>query len=123
MIRFVLILFFSLSLIGCSQTIKKYNEKHYQTLLCDELSGEMEFVLQDKTRVDCLTDEYAIEVDFARKWAEGIGQSLYYAHMTDKKPAVGLIMDSTKDTRYYNRLDVIAKEQGIKIFIIEKEYR
>ena len=120
MIRFVLILFFSLSLIGCSQTTKKYNEKHYQTLLCDELSGEMEFVLQDRTRVDCLTDEYAIEVDFARKWAEGIGQSLYYAHMTDKKPAVGLIMDLTKDTRCYKRLDVIAKEQGIKIFVIEK---
>lgn len=81
----------------------------------------MEFVLKDRTRVDCLTDEYAIEVDFAKKWAESIGQSLYYAHMTDKKPAVGLIMDSIKDTRYYKRLDVIAKEQGIKIFVIEKE--
>ena len=123
MIRFVLILFFSLSLIGCSQTTKKYNEKYYQTLLCDELSGEMEFVLKDRTRVDCLTNEYAIEVDFAKKWAEGIGQSLYYAHMTDKKPAVGLIMDSTKDRRYYKRIDVIAKEQGIKIFVIEKKYR
>ena len=40
--------------------------------------------------------------------------------MTGKKPAVGLIMNDDKDKRYYKRLDVIAREYGIKIFIIEK---
>ncbi|MBL0687826.1 MAG: hypothetical protein JJV95_01370 [Sulfurospirillum sp.] len=120
--RLILILFFSLLFIGCSTHVKKkYHEKHYQTILCTKLNGEMEYVLKDRTRVDCLTDEYAIEVDFAKKWAEGIGQSLYYAHMTNKKPAVGFIMNTKKDKRYLKRLNTIAKEYGIKIFIIEKE--
>ncbi len=120
--RFILILLFSLLLMGCStHTKKKYHEKHYQTLLCNELSGEMEYILKDRTRVDCLTDEYAIEIDFAKKWAEGIGQSLYYAHMTGRKPAVGFIMNSEKDKRYFKRINTLAQKYKIKIFIIEKE--
>ena len=115
-------LLFSMLLIGCStHTKNKYHEKHYQALLCNKLHGKMEYVLADRTRVDCLTLEYAIEVDFAKKWAESVGQSLYYAQMTDKKPAVGFIMNSEKDGRYFKRLDALAKQYGIKIFIIEKE--
>jgi len=120
--RLILTLLFLLLLMGCSTHAKnKYHEKYYQTLLCNELGGEMEYVLQDRTRVDCLTNEYAIEVDFAKKWAEGIGQSLYYAHMTGKEPAVGFIMNSKKDKRYFKRLNTLAKEYDIKIFILEKK--
>ena len=39
----------------------------------------------DGTRCDILTDTHAIEVDFADKWAEAIGQSLKYATQTGKK--------------------------------------
>ncbi|MFH1027609.1 MAG: hypothetical protein V1791_06370 [Pseudomonadota bacterium] len=35
---------------------------------------------------------YAVEVEYAHKWAEAIGQSLYYSRMTGKKPGVVLIM-------------------------------
>ena len=101
---------------------KKHSEKYYQTQLCNELDGVMEQSLLDRTRVDCLTDEYAIEVDFAKKWAESVGQSLYYALMTEKKPAVGLIVrDSAKDKRRMKRLKVLAEKYHIKIFEIERE--
>jgi len=120
MIRLLFILIFPFLFVACSNTTTKYHEKHYQTLLCNDLSGEMEYVLKDRTRVDCLTDEFAIEVDFARKWAEGVGQSLYYAHMTGRKPAIGFIMDTQKDQRYLERLNILAKEYEVKIFIIEK---
>ena len=101
---------------------KKHKEKYYQTQLCNELGGAMEQSLLDRSRVDCLTDEYAIEVDFARKWAESVGQSLYYALMTEKKPAVGLIVrDSAKDERRMKRLKVLAEKYHIKIFEIERE--
>jgi hypothetical protein len=99
--------------------VKKY-ERYYQTQLCNKLNGKMEYVLKDRTRVDCLTDHYAIEVDFARKWAESIGQSLFYAEMTDKAPAIGLIVDSGKDEKYLKRLKLIANKFNIKIFEIEK---
>ena len=32
---------------------------------CD---GQIEYVLEDKTRVDCLTEDFAVEFDFASKW-------------------------------------------------------
>lgn len=50
---------------GCSSN--KKNEKYYQTIFCEELNGKMEYILKDKSRIDCLTDKYAIEVDWARK--------------------------------------------------------
>jgi len=114
-----LILFISTLVIlsGCSNV--KKNERYYQERLCDKLDGVIEYTLKDKTRVDCLTDEYAIEVDWAKKWAEGVGQSLYYAHMTERKPAIGLIVNS-KDSRYIKRVNKLAKEFDIKIFIIHK---
>jgi hypothetical protein len=79
----------------------------------------MEYRLFDKTRVDCLTDDYAIEVDFAKKWAESVGQSLYYADVTGKNPGVGLIVGK-KDKRYLKRLNRLAKKYDIKVFVIKK---
>jgi hypothetical protein len=105
---------------GCSQG-KKHKEKYYQTALCNKMDGVMEQSLLDRTRIDCLTDEYAIEVDFAKKWAESVGQSLYYAYMTGKKPAVGFILDeSKKDQRHLKRLEVLADKYHITIFKIKR---
>ncbi len=97
---------------------KRY-EKYYQTKMCNKLDGIIEYRLPDRTRVDCLTDDYAIEVDWAKKWAEGIGQALYYAQMTGRDPAVGLIIGKG-DERYLKRLKKVADEFDIKIIILEK---
>ena len=111
----------SVVVAGCAEK-KKHNEKYYQTQLCNELDGLMEQSLLDRTRIDCLTDEYAIEVDFSKKWAESVGQSLYYAEMTGKKPTVALIVRETKkDKRHLKRLEVLANKYDIKIFKIERE--
>lgn len=63
-------------------------------------------MLQDRTRVDCLTDEYAIEYDFSNKWAEAIGQALHYGVMTDSRPAIVLI-GSQNDSGYKRAWNVI----------------
>ena len=78
-------------------------------------TGIKEYVLEDKTRVDCLTDEYAIEFDYAKKWAETIGQSLYYSKKTGKKPAVAIITNGQNDLKYIQRI----KETDEKITIFE----
>lgn len=92
----------------------KYKEKHYVQAYC---KGQIEYRLPDKTRVDCLTDDYAIEFDYANKWAESIGQSLYYAKMTGKKPAVAIIMKSPKDEKYISRINTVDK--NLKVFKIK----
>jgi len=97
----------------------KRDEKYYQTKMCNEFGGKMEYVLFDKARVDCLTNEYAIEVDFAKKWAEGVGQALYYAEITGKKPAIGLIVGSDDDA-YLKRVGTVAEKFDIKIIILKR---
>ena len=79
-------------------------EKWYQTLWCDEQDGRAEVPLADKTRCDCLTSTHAIEVDFGRKWAEAIGQSLHYSRLTGKEAGVLLILKDTSDAKYTSRL-------------------
>ena len=53
-----------------------------------------QFKLKDLSRVDCLTQTHAFEVDWAdgMKVYEAIGQSLYYASQTDKKPGILLLI-------------------------------
>ena len=92
-------------------------ERDYQEAWAEKNNAEMEVILEDGARVDCVTEEYAIEFDFAKKWAESIGQALYYAIKTDKKPAIVLIMeDPEKDEVYYNRLKVVADKYNITVF-------
>ena len=67
-------------------------ESYYVNQWCTPDFGRKEAVLWDMTRVDCLAKDYAIEFDFAKKWAESVGQSLYYSKMTGKAPAVVLIL-------------------------------
>ena len=98
------------------ETKGKFREKDYVNAYC---KGQIEYVLPDRTRIDCLTDEYAIEFDYGKKWAESIGQSLYYAKMTGKKPAVALILNSPKDKRYVERINTVDK--NITVFEIKSK--
>jgi len=91
-------------------------EREYQAEWCSTAGGATEHRLEDGTRVDCLTDQYAIEFDFASKWAESIGQALYYGICTDKTPGVVLILEKETDKRYLPRLKAVAEEHGITVW-------
>ena len=98
-------------------------EKVYQNNFCNKMNGQVEYVLNDKTRVDCLTATYAIEVDFASKWAESIGQSLHYSIKTGKKAGVLLIIENVaKDRKYLRRLENVATDHNINVWTIEKDF-
>ena len=106
------LIFLTLPVIAAHQ----YPESYYQNLWCDRWGGQSEYLLDDYCRVDCLTKNYAVEFDFASKWAEAVGQSLHYAKKTGKKPAIILILQSKKDWVYYNRLKKICPEHGITLW-------
>ena len=114
-------LFFSLVLHANSKKIKMH-ERDYQYIFCNNKNGIIEYRLKDKSRVDCLTKEYAIEIDFGKKWAEAIGQSLYYSYITQKKAGIGIIVDinNKADNRYLKRLYKVTNKLDIKVFIIHK---
>jgi len=96
-----------------------HKEKEYQDAWCGKAGGVMEYRLDDGTRVDCLTDKYAIEFDFAQKWAEGIGQALYYAERTGRQPGVVLIMEHDGDDRFLVRLNNVADRHYIKVWTMD----
>ncbi len=94
-----------------------YLEKEYQNVWCSSNNGSAEYRLNDGARVDCVTNTHAIEFDFANKWAESIGQSLYYGKSLCKKAGVVLIMENPQnEMRYLRRLKAVADTYGITVW-------
>ncbi len=81
-----------------------YKESVYQNYWCNKRGGILEYELNDKSRVDCLLPDMAVEFDFARKRDECIGQALRYSAYTNKPPACVLIVERKKDYKYYYQL-------------------
>ena len=59
-------------------TKREHPEKWYQERWCREQGGQVEVVLPDKTRCDCLTDTHAIEFDFGHHQAEAAYRDFFY---------------------------------------------
>ncbi len=102
------------------QAKTKHHEKYYQDMWCIQNDGIQEFKVKgESVRIDCQTQEYSLEVDFAKKFYEAIGQSLYYSILTDKKPAVLLILEKKSDEIYLKRLNTVSDKYGIKVYTIK----
>ena len=95
--------------------LAKQPESHYQRKWCEAQHGRTEVRLPARTRVDCILDTHAVEVDFARKWAEAIGQSLHYSRMTGKRAGILLIMLSPKDQKHLDRLLNVVRHFNLPI--------
>ena len=98
-----------------AESKRLHPEKHYQNRFC---YGQTEFVLPDKTRIYCLTDLYAVEVDFAQKWAECIGQAIYYAEMTGRQPACLLIIETDKDLKHLEKIRKLKDKYNLTVWTI-----
>jgi hypothetical protein len=98
----------------------KESESYYQEKFAQEIGGQVEVVMKDGTRCDILTATHAIEVDFAKKWAEAIGQSLNYSMLTDRRAGIVLILENESDEKYLRRLETIiaSKELDIEVFVM-----
>ena len=95
----------------------KQSERYYQEKFAREIGGQVEVVMKDGTRCDILTATHAIEVDFAKKWAEAIGQSLNYAMHTGKRPGVALIVLAPSDNKYVERVRKISSRYSLGLTI------
>ena len=91
-------------------------ETEQAKLINEKLNGTLEAKTPDGSRVDILTDEYAYEVDWAYKWPQAIGQSLYYAAATNRKPGIILLFKNrTEERRYYLRCLVVCNRYNIRL--------
>lgn len=102
---------------------------HDEVDICKQLAPQLskqyggkfvtEYHLWDETRVDLLSDDYAVEVDYAEKWAECIGQALYYSHLTDRQAVCLLLSAGEKDSRFIYRCQTVCEAHGIKLWVHE----
>jgi len=87
-----------------SKIEKRGTEVYWAEKFCLSMGGKMEVVVESGARCDCVTDEYAIEVDFSNKWAEALGQSLHYAAELDRTPGICLLLRDSAYMDHMNRL-------------------
>ena len=101
------------------------NEAYYSEKFCDELSGQTEYLLQDLSRVDCLTETHAFEVDWAdgSKVYEAIGQSLYYSSETGKLPGILLLIRKENSEKYIKKVKRVIKAFELPIKLILRDVR
>ena len=90
-------------------------EKDYVQAHCQ---GDIEVVLPNKVRVDCLTETIAFEYDFAKKFYEAIGQSLYYSILTNRQAGIVLIVTNLKEIIYVERARLVCLKYEILLEVV-----
>ena len=101
---------------------EKKNEAHYQKAWAAKANGgKVEVRMPDDTRCDVVTKTHAVEVDWAYKWQEAVGQSLWYSYQSNLKPGIVLILRTEKDRKYLLKLNSLidGKKLDIKVWVID----
>jgi hypothetical protein len=100
--------------------IEGFNKEHPIEVFLNRTDDEEDKILQGH---HCLTETHAIEYDWGKKWAESLGQALYYSAMTGKKPGIVLIVNSRTKDRYLTRLNkaIEAHALDVDVWTVEKQ--
>jgi hypothetical protein len=96
-------------------------EQDYTDRFCETIAGSTKVVFEDRTRPDCINEHYVIEVDWAYKFYEGIGQALYYGTVSGVDPGLVLIVRDQNDQKYVERAAKTFVCPRVKIWTIDKE--
>jgi hypothetical protein len=101
------------------------NEDYYNRQFCAQESGQAEYKLPDRSRIDCLTDTHAYEADWADglKVYESIGQSLYYAAETGKKPGILLLVRKKNSAKHIRKVRRVIESWSLPIKLVIKDIR
>jgi len=103
--------FFVLLLVSLSVSAQE-RESDYQKLIHQALGGKRE-VAVESGYVDILTETHAIEVEFANKWKQAIGQALWYGLQTEHKPGIVLVKEYASDQKYVIQLGAALEYAGL----------
>lgn len=92
----------------------KKHEAYYIEKLTHQLHGRSEVTIKGG-RIDILTDTHAIEVEWAPKWKQSIGQALWYAMQKNTKPRIILLLKKETDYDYFLMLNSALHYSNIEI--------
>jgi hypothetical protein len=112
--RFILCLLFVL----WSGIAFGHDENFVTRLLADKYQAQTQVRLSDGSIADMVTSDYAIEVEWAPKWKESIGQSELYATLSGKLPGVILLVEyPVVEQKYVDRCTSVCSKMGIKMWV------
>lgn len=90
-------------------------ERWYQEQVATKLGGRMEAKVENG-RIDVLTSTHAIEVEFAAKWKQSIGQCLWYSMQSNKPAGIVLVItDAKRDRPHVIRLGSVIEKNKLPI--------
>jgi hypothetical protein len=87
----------------------------YKRKWCSDHHGAKEVKISDGTSADCITSTHVVQFQFAPKWAEAIGRTLYYSFETGKKAGIVLIIKNEKGLEDWKRLNSIIEHFNLPI--------
>lgn len=86
-----------------TQAVAQPSEADYVRRINGYFRGQTEVTVEGG-RADIVTDTYAIEVEWAPKWKHAIGQALWYALQTNRRPGIVLLLRPDKGRQDYKHL-------------------
>ena len=112
-------------LLSSGNALAVENEDYYNRLFCTEMGGQAEYVLPDRSRVDCLTSTHAFEADWAQglKVYESIGQALYYSAETGKQPGILLLIKKNNSEKYIRKVRRVIETFNLPIKLVIRDVR
>ena len=103
----------------------KLSENEYADFIQSLIGGQREVSVQSG-RVDLLTKEFAFELEWANKWKDAIGQSIWYGVQTNKKSGIILIMKKKEDYKYFIQLNTALEYANltnkIKVYLFPTDF-
>lgn len=114
---------YALVVIVLFQPLSEWNEVRWSAQLCQDrfnqapVNGKtVEVRTPDGSRADIVSAEYAVEVEWAKKWKEAPAQAILYGIGLNKKPMVLLLVrDPAKEQRYILRCMVVCAKIGVRM--------
>ena len=95
-------------------------EVAWSTFIAEQMGGQAEVRLMDKSRCDILTDTHAIEVEWIKKATQAPGQALLYAALTGRKPGVILLSrGKPREEIYFLRSGIMCAHAGIDMAVVK----
>lgn len=98
---------------------QKHDELFYQRQIIERYGMEEGQQTPSGARCDLMTEDYAIEVDWAYKYAEGIGQAALYAAELKRKPLVILLLKADHNPVHLERALKAARYVNFPVWLYD----
>lgn len=124
--KYLLLIFILLNSTSIVGQILNYSEKQIVDYIQSLIGGEREVTVKSG-RIDLVHNKVAFEIEWANKWKESIGQSLWYAQQSNNEPGIILLLRDEKDYKYFIQLNSTLQysklDNKIKVYLFPDDFK